>query len=269
MADVPLQASEGRTMASIGTILDVRGLSVHFGGIRAVNGLSCTIKEGTITGLIGPNGSGKTTFINTITGMYAPNAGQIVFRGENIAGMKPYQIARRGIGRTFQITRLFPQMTVLDNLLIAQMHQKGESVWLGVIKPASVRSQESEILEKALGFLEFVGLTRLKDELAGNLSYGQQKLLEIARIMMIDPSVILLDEPFAGVNPTNIERLLNLIVQLNAERGITIVLVEHMMKIMMRLAQTIIVMKAGALIAEGTPAEIQQNEAAIEAYLGA
>jgi branched-chain amino acid transport system ATP-binding protein len=250
-------------------LLEFQDLAVHFGGIKAIDGLSCGIRTGSITGLIGPNGSGKTTLINTITGMYAPTGGSIRFHGESIGGLKPHAISRRGIGRTFQLTRLFQQMTVLENLLIAQKDQKGESLWLGVLNTAAVVRQEREIEEKALGFLEFVGLTRLKDDLAGNLSYGQQKLLEIARILMLDPQLVLLDEPFAGVNPTNIEKLVELIFELNRERGITIVLVEHMMKIMMRLSETILVMKAGSLIAEGTPQEIQVNEAAIEAYLGA
>jgi ABC-type branched-subunit amino acid transport system ATPase component len=248
--------------------LRIEGVSVHFGGIRALDVLSCNIVEHAITGLIGPNGSGKTTLINTISGMHAPENGRVLLRGENITGMKPHEIAARGIGRTFQITRLFPQMSVLENLLIAQMHQKGERLLFGVLNSGMVRKQERDAREKAHGLLGFVGLTHLRDDLAGNLSYGQQKLLEIARILMIDPSVILLDEPFAGVNPSNIERLVGLVSDLNRERGITIVLVEHMMKVMMRLAQKIIVLKAGALIAQGTPAEVQRNPVAIEAYFG-
>jgi branched-chain amino acid transport system ATP-binding protein len=258
-------------VSSIGTapVLSIEKLSVHFGGVRAIDALTCNIPEHAITGLIGPNGSGKTTLINAVSGMNAPDSGHILLRGENIAGMKPHKIAARGIGRTFQITRLFAQMSVLENLMVAQKHQKGEHILFGVLNSKLVREQERDAKEKALGFLNFIGLTRLQAELAGNLSYGQQKLLEIARILMIDPSVILLDEPFAGINPTNIERLIVLITELNRERGITIILVEHMMKVMMRLAQTIIVLKAGAMIAQGTPVEIQHNEAAIEAYLGA
>lgn len=254
--------------ASDSTLIKITQLSVHFGGIKAVNNLSCNFRKGAIIGLIGPNGSGKTTLINTITGMYTPDHGTIMFRGQNIAGLKPHKIARLGIGRTFQITRLFQQMTVLDNLLMAQKDQLGESLWYGIAQTPAVRRQEAHIREKAEEYLEFVGLTRLKNDYAGSMSYGQQKLLEIARIMMIDPDVILLDEPFAGVNPTNIERLIKLIQELNGHRGITIILVEHMMKIMMRLAQTIVVLKLGEVIAEGTPEEIQRNEAAIEAYLG-
>jgi ABC-type branched-subunit amino acid transport system ATPase component len=277
MADAALSASSATTAptpsieAALGIepALRIEGLSVHFGGIRAVDALSCSIAEHVITGLIGPNGSGKTTLINTISGMHAPENGRVLLRGENIAGMKPHKIAARGIGRTFQITRLFPQMSVLENLLIAQMHQKGERLLFGVLNSGMVRKQERDAREKAHGFLGFVGLEHLQDHLAGNLSYGQQKLLEIARILMIDPSVILLDEPFAGVNPSNIERLVDLVTELNRKRGITIVLVEHMMKVMMRLAQKIIVLKAGALIAQGTPAEVQRNPVAIEAYFGA
>jgi ABC-type branched-subunit amino acid transport system ATPase component len=248
--------------------LIIRDLRVQFGGIKAIDGLDCTVEEGTITGLIGPNGSGKTTLLNTITGMTEADEGSIVFHGHAIQGLKPHAIARQGIGRTFQITRLFPQMSVLDNLLVAQQHQKGETVWFAVLGPPSVRVQERQTRDKALGFLDFTGLTRLQDAPASTLSYGQQKLLEIARVMMLDPRLILLDEPFAGVNPTNIERLIAFIVELNRDRGITIVLVEHMMKIMMRLAQTIIVLKAGRVIATGTPAEVQVHPAAIEAYLG-
>ncbi|HKD74416.1 MAG TPA: ABC transporter ATP-binding protein [Ktedonobacterales bacterium] len=249
--------------------LAINNLHVQFGGIKAIDGLSCTIGDRTITGLIGPNGSGKTTLLNTITGMTGADAGSIVFDGHAIQGLKPHAIARHGIGRTFQITRLFPQMSVLDNLLIAQKGQKGERIWFGVLGLPSVRAQERQARDKALGFLDFTGLTRLQEAPAGTLSYGQQKLLEIARIMMLDPSLILLDEPFAGVNPTNVERLIAFIIELNRDRGITIVLVEHMMKIMMRVAQAIIVLKAGQVIATGTPAEVQVNPAAIEAYLGA
>jgi branched-chain amino acid transport system ATP-binding protein len=250
------------------TSLAIADLHVRFGGVQAIAGLSCTIAEGSITGLIGPNGSGKTTLLNTITGMTEPDSGTISFHGQAINGLKPHVITRHGIGRTFQITRLFPTMSVLDNLLIAQTQQKGESIWLGVLAAPSVRAQERQAQERALGFLDFIGLSRLKNTPAGTLSYGQQKLLEIARIMMLDPSMILLDEPFAGVNPTNIERLVELIIELNRDRGITIMLVEHMMKIMMRLAQTIIVLKAGQVIATGTPEQVQADPAAIEAYLG-
>jgi branched-chain amino acid transport system ATP-binding protein len=249
-------------------MLTITDLHVRFGGVRAINGLSFTIAEGRITGLIGPNGSGKTTLLNAITGITQPESGLILFRGEAIQGLKPHQIAAHGIGRTFQITRLFPAMSVLENLLIAQKKQKGEQLWLGVLAPPSVRAQERAVEEKAIGFLDFTGLTRLKDAPAGTLSYGQQKLLEIARIMMLDPALILLDEPFAGVNPTNIERLIDFITRLNKDRGITLVLVEHMMKIMMRLAQTIIVLKAGEMIACGTPGEVQRDPTTISAYLG-
>ncbi len=249
-------------------MLTITDLHVRFGGVRAINGLSSTIAEGRITGLIGPNGSGKTTLLNTITGITKPDSGSILFRGEVIQGLKPHQIAAHGIGRTFQITRLFPAMSVLENLLIAQKKQKGERLWLGVLAPPSVREQERTTEEKAIGFLDLIGLTRLKDAPAGTLSYGQQKLLEIARIMMLDPVLILLDEPFAGINPTNIERLIDFIIRLNEDRGITVVLVEHMMKIMMRLAQTIIVLKAGKMIACGTPGEVQRDPTTINTYLG-
>jgi branched-chain amino acid transport system ATP-binding protein len=249
-------------------MLTITDLHVRFGGVRAINGLSSTIAAGRITGLIGPNGSGKTTLLNAITGITQPESGLILFRGEVIQGLKPHQIAAHGIGRTFQITRLFPAMSVLENLLIAEKKQKGEQLWLGVLAPPSVRAQERMAVEKAIDFLDFIGLTRLKDAPAGTLSYGQQKLLEIARIMMLDPVLILLDEPFAGVNPTNIERLIDFITRLNEDRGITVVLVEHMMKIMMRLAQTIIVLKAGEMIARGTPGEVQRDPTTISAYLG-
>jgi branched-chain amino acid transport system ATP-binding protein len=249
-------------------LVQVNNVSMQFGGITAIRNLSFTIAERSITGLIGPNGSGKTTFFNILSGMYTPSAGMILLRGENIAGMKPHMISQRGIARTFQITRLFPQMTVLDNMLIAQKHQTGERFWFGLLNPPSVRAQEQEFEKKALNLLEYVGLSRMKDERAGNLSYGQQKLLELGRAVMAGPDLLLLDEPFAGVNPTLIERLSTLILELNRDRGLTIVLIEHMMKIIMRLAEVIIVLNHGERIAEGTPGEVQQDDAAIKAYLG-
>ena len=269
MGDELLQVN-GETSSTMTeqTLLTIDRLCVHFGGVKAINDLSCTFPRRAIVGLIGPNGSGKTTLINTITGMYQPDSGRIVFRGEDIGGLEPHEISRRGIGRTFQITRLFSRMTVFDNLLIAKKGQRGENLFLGVVNPPAVRTQEVEVRKMALDLLEFVGLTHLKNEKAANLSYGQQKLLEIARILMIDPDVILLDEPFAGVNPTNIEKLIKLISELNEDRGISIILVEHIMKVIMRLAKTIVVLNLGEVIATGTPDEIQRNDAAINAYLG-
>jgi ABC-type branched-subunit amino acid transport system ATPase component len=230
-------------------VLGIDGVTKSFGGVAAVNGVSFTLEAGRIYGLIGPNGSGKTTLFNCITGLERLDAGQVRFKDERIDGLKPYRIATRGIGRTFQVIRVFPELTALENLLV---------VTRGPRAAAERRGRE---------LLEFVKLARLADEYAGNLSYGQQKLVEFVRVLMTDPTLILLDEPAAGVNRTLLNDLVGAVLRLRDE-GRTILLVEHDMKVVMGLCETVFVLDHGEKIAEGPPGLIQADERVIEAYFG-
>jgi len=249
-------------------MLEVQKLEKSFGGLTAVAGCSLSVEEGSITGLIGPNGAGKTTLFNLITGHYKPDKGKIIFQGQAIEGLEPHQIFRKKLYRTFQITREFAQMSVLENLMIMPEYQAGEKIWNTWFRPSAVRSQEIEIRERALEVLEFVELIDLKSEYAGSLSGGQKKLLEIARSMMADPKIVLLDEPGAGVNPTLMKKLIANIETLRDEKGITFLLIEHDMDLVMSLCDPVIVMSEGRKLAEGTAEEIKNNEEVLEAYLG-
>jgi ABC-type branched-subunit amino acid transport system ATPase component len=232
-----------------GAILEIRALTKRFGGVTAVNQCSLSLQSGKIYGLIGPNGSGKTTLFNCVTGLEVRDAGEVYFRGERIDGLKPHQVARRGLGRTFQIIRVFPELTAVENLLV-------------------MSGDRRELAEhRARALLEFVTLDRLQNEYAGNLSYGQQKLLEFARVLMANPTLILLDEPAAGVNRTLLNDLLEAIRTLR-DQGKTILIVEHDMKVVMGLCETIFVLDYGEKIAEGPPSMIQSDQRVIEAYFG-
>jgi len=230
-------------------LLEVAELRKRFGGVMAVNGVSLTLEPGHIYGLIGPNGSGKTTLFNCITGLERRDAGRVIFKGERVDDLKAYQIALRGIGRTFQVIRVFPELTALENLLV---------VTRGDAAAAERRARE---------LLGLVRLDGLRNEYAGNLSYGQQKLVEFARVLMRDPALILLDEPAAGVNRTLLNDLLEAVRGLR-DRGATVLLVEHDMKVVMGLCETVFVLDHGEKIAEGPPGVIQADERVIEAYFG-
>ena len=251
-----------------GLMLEIQGVEKSFGGLKAVNDCSLEVREGSITGLIGPNGAGKTTLFNIVTGHYKPDRGKIHFQGEPIEGLAPHQIFKKRVYRTFQITREFSQMTVLENLMIMPEQQSGEKIWNTWFRASAVRNQEKEIRDKALEVLEFVELIKLKDEYAGSLSGGQKKLLEIARSMMADPKLVLLDEPGAGVNPTLMHKLIANIETLRDEKGITFFLIEHDMDLVMNLCDPVIVMSEGTKLAEGKAEDIKKDERVLEAYLG-
>ncbi|KOX98154.1 MULTISPECIES: ABC transporter ATP-binding protein [Halorubrum] len=249
--------------------LRVEGLVKRFGGVTAVDGASFEVEAGSLTGLIGPNGAGKSTTFNCITGVHEPTAGSVTFEGEDITGLRPHEIARKGLVRTFQIARELSEMTVLENLMLAPQGQVGESA-IRAVTPGlrgAVIGEEVDIRERAWETLEFFEIDHLAHEHAGNLSGGQRKLLEMARALMTDPEMVLLDEPLAGVNPTLQEKLLDRVHDLRAD-GYTFLLVEHDMDVIMNNCERVIVMHQGSVLAEGTGDEIRNDERVIEAYLG-
>lgn len=256
------------TTAAKPPVLEVRDLVKNFGGLRAIDGCSLSVEEGTITGLIGPNGAGKTTLFNLITGYFFPDSGRVFTDGQDITSLPPHGVFDRGICRTFQIPREHGTMTVLENLMLVAPGQLGEQFWNCWLQPGKVRAQEREIRDHAMEVLDFINLTHLAHEYAGRLSGGQKKLVELARTMMAEPRLVLLDEPAAGVNRTLMKKLAENIQYLQRERGITFLLIEHDMDLVMELCDPVIVMSEGRRLMTGKPEEVRNDPTVLEAYLG-
>ncbi len=249
-------------------MLRVENLSKRFGGVEAIQNCSLQVMEGTITGLIGPNGAGKTTLFNVVTGFYKPNFGRVFFKEEDITGLQPFQVFRRGLFRTFQITREYKEMTVLENLLVIPRGQVGEKLWNAWFMSKTVKAQEKDNVQKALGILEFLEMESKRDMPAKYLPGGEKKLLELGRMMMVDLDMVLLDEPGSGVPPFLQNKVMDYIKKLSQEKGLTLFVVEHDMNVIMNLCDPIIVMTDGTTLTEGSPHEIRSDKRVVQAYLG-
>jgi len=258
-----------RADAPADAALTVSNLEKRFGGIVAVDRASFEVAAGTLTGLIGPNGAGKSTTFNLISGVHRPDGGEVRFLGDDVTGLRPHQTSERGLVRTFQIAREFENMTVLENMMLPPTAQLGEAAWRAVTPGARgrVREQERELFGQAWELLEVFDIDHLALESAGNLSGGQRKLLELARALMLEPEMLLLDEPFAGVNPSLERRLLDRIHELR-DSGLTILLIEHDIDLVMEHCEDLIVMHQGSVLVQGDPAVVRQDERVVEAYLG-
>ena len=255
-------------MQSDSNILQIDNLSKYFGGLAAVTDCSIKIKKGSITGIIGPNGSGKTTLFNLIAGNLKPNEGKVLFYDEDITSVPSYELFSKGILRTFQIAHEFTNLTVLENLMMVPGNQSGESLMTALLKPKLIKKEEEKIRSKAYEVIDFLNLKHLANELAGNLSGGQKKLLELGRTMMVDAKLVLLDEVGAGVNRTLLKDIGTAILRLNKEQGYTFCMIEHDMDFISRLCDPVIVMAEGSVLFEGTSEEVKKDEKVIESYLG-
>jgi branched-chain amino acid transport system ATP-binding protein len=251
-----------------GPLLEINNLSMHFGGLKAVNEFDLTLRRQDLNGLIGPNGAGKTTVFNMITGVYEPTAGEIFFKGQKISGLQPHEINHMGIARTFQNIRLFPNLTVLDNVRIAYHAHAGYSMADGILHNGRFEQKERELTERAQEFLAVFNLQNRQSAVAKNLPYGEQRRLEIARALAAEPQLLLLDEPAAGMNPAESVDLMDLIHFIRERFNLTILLIEHQMRVVMGICEHITVMDFGQVIARGNPSEIQSNPRVVEAYLG-
>lgn len=250
------------------TLLQTTNVVKRFGGLTAVNKMNLTLEKGQITSIIGPNGAGKTTFFNTLTGIYTPEEGAIVFNGRTLIGLRPDQIAERGVARTFQNIRLFGSMTVIENIIVGMHTQLKQSGVDALFRTKNFHAEEAEAEQKARDLMEYVGLKNVGNELARNLAYGGQRRIEIARALAANPTLLLLDEPTAGMNPNETEEAIKLFRRIRDDKGVTVLLIEHDMRVVMNISEHISVMDYGEKIAEGTPAEIRSNQRVIEAYLG-
>jgi ABC-type branched-subunit amino acid transport system ATPase component len=250
-------------------LLEIAGLSKRFGGLAALSGIDLTVAEGAVHGVIGPNGSGKSTLFNVVTGVYPADPGSAIrFHGEEITKREPHDIARRGIARTFQLLRMFAEMTVIENLLVGCHRNIGYRIGAALFGTGGVRAAERRLREEMLDLLDFVGLADYADLPAGELSIGQRRLLSLGRAMAMKPSLLMLDEPAAGLSPINVDKLLDTVLALKARYGLTVILVEHVMKLVMASCDIVTVLDHGEKIAEGPPDAIRENHRVIEAYLG-
>jgi branched-chain amino acid transport system ATP-binding protein len=249
-------------------MIRVDDVSKHFGGLKAVDHVSLEIAEGSITGLIGPNGAGKTTLFNTIAGLYAPTAGRIFLDDEDITGLKPHQLFGKGMLRTFQIAHEFTRLSVVENLMMVPAHQSGENIVNAWFRRQQVAAEESGIYQRAQEVIDFLNMGHVADEIAGNLSGGQKKLLELGRTMMVDAKIVFLDEVGAGVNRTLLREIGDAIIKLNQEKNYTFCMIEHDMDFIGRMCDPVICMAEGAVLAQGSAEEVKNNEEVIEAYLG-